>query len=416
MNSDSNKKERVETGHFQTELHRHYTKLNKPLQAMSGALLAQCKEADDIKGCIKPDQGGDTSPNAQLESVILKAEQTLPQKVLTLRQAEQSERSFCTTHKLIDKSVQPNAVISMLWISVCVFIDAAVNSSFLYNAHMVSGPFAALLTSFLISLTNVTLSVSAGYFIGRFLSYGSNSADPEAQEFRAVRNRAKWQCRVFIGVMAFFILTVGLVRSMGSLDRVAHSLAHYGQLLATPESVFLVLLTICITVFSYHKGRTGFTHPYGDYSTYQQSVAAARDDLYRFYDELVEEIEEICADSEDDAEVRVTAQSKTAKQYHKKVTECHQAYRELQEAIRAAENEFSASVARLINSQSVLEGKNLAIPGDLLAPFAFTNIAAIKLPDSHEPSHPSASRSLLAKEKAAVLKRLSDLFKRVLQS
>jgi hypothetical protein len=281
---------------------------------------------------------------------------------------------------------------------------------------MVSGPFAALLTSFLISLTNVALSVSGGFFIGRFLSYGSNSADAEATEFKVVRNRAKWQCRVFIGVMAFFILTVGLVRSMGSLDRVAHSLAHYDALLASPEAIFLVLINVCISVFSYHKGRTGFTHSYADYSTYQQSVVAARDDLYRFYDELVEEIEEICADSEDDAEVQVTAQSKSAKHYHKKVTECQQAYRELQEAIRAAENEFSAAVARLINSQSVLEGKNLSVPPDLLAPFAFTNVAAIKLPDAYRPSHASASSSLLAKEKAAALKRLSDVFKRALQS
>jgi hypothetical protein len=216
--------------------------------------------------------------------------------------------------------------------------------------------------------------------------------------------------------MAFFILTVGLVRSMGSLDRVAHSLAHYHELLVTPESVFLVLLNICITIFSYHKGRSGLSHPYGDYCTYQQSVAAARDDLYRFYDELVEEIEEICADAEDDAETQVTAQSKSAKQYQKKVTECRQAYGELQEAIRAAENEFSAAVARLINSQSVLEGKNLSVPPDLFAPFAFTNVAAIKLPDSYRPSHASASSSVLAKEKAAALKRLSDLFKRALQS
>jgi hypothetical protein len=402
--------------HFLTELHRHYTKLNKPLQALADTLLALCKEADEIRERIKPDHSTDHSPNARLETVFLMAEQTLPQKALTLRQAEQSERSFCTTHKLIDKAVQPNAVISILWIAVCVFIDASINASFLYNAHMVSGPFAALLTSFLISLTNVALSVSAGYFIGRFLNYGSNSADPEAPEFKAVRNRVKWQFRVFIDVMAFFILTVGLVRSMGSLDRVAHSLAHYHELLVTPEAVFLVLLSGCITIFSYHKGRGGFAHQYGDYATYQQSVAAARDDLYRFYDELVEEIETICNEAEDDGQVQVTAQSNSTKQYHKKVAECHQAYRELQEAIRAAENEFSAAVARLINSQSVLEGKNLSVPPDLLAPFAFTNVAAIKLPDAYRPAHASANSSVLVKEKTAALKRLSDVFKRALQS
>jgi hypothetical protein len=402
--------------HVLTELHRHYTKLDKPLQAMAGSLLALCKEADEIRERIKPDHSTEHSPNARLEGIIFMAEQTLPQKALTLRQTEQSDRAFCTTHKLIDPSVPPNALVSILWIAVCVFIDAAINASFLYNAHLVASGFSALLTSFLISLTNVALSVSAGYFIGRFLSYGSNSADPEAPEFKSVRNRARWRYRVFIGVMAFFILTVGLVRSMGSLDRVAHSLAHYHELLVTPEAVFLVLITGCITVFSYYKGRTGFTHPYGDYATYQQSVAAARDDLYRFYDELVEEIETICNEAKDDAQDQVTAQSKSAKQYHKKVTECRQAYGELQEAIRAAENEFSAAVARLINSQSVLEGKNLSVPPDLLAPFAFTNVAAIKLPDAYRPSHASGNSSLVAKEKAAALKRLSDLFKRALQS
>ncbi len=262
----------------------------------------------------------------------------------------------------------------------------------------------------------MALSVSAGYFIGRFLNYGSNSADPEAPEFKSVRNRARWQFRVFIGVMAFFILTVGLIRASGSLERVAHSLAHYHELLVTPEAVFLVLLNICITIFSYHKGRAGFANPYGDYSIYQQSVAAARDDLHRFYDELVEEIETICADAEDDAQDQVTAQSKSAKQYHKKVTECRQAYGELQEATRAAENEFSAAVARLINSQSVLEGKNLSVSHDLLAPFAFTNVAAIKLPDAYSPSHASVNSAVLAKDKAAALKRLSDVFKRSLQS
>lgn len=398
------------------ELHRQFTKLNKPLQAMASALLALCKEADNLKNQINIDHDAVGLPTAQLDGILIKAEQILPQKAHTFHQAEQAEKAYCTNHNLIDKTTHPNPVVSVLLIAICVFVDAGVNSSFLYNAHMVTGPFAALLVSFLISLTNVVVSVCAGYFIGRFLNYGRNSTDAEAPEYKAVRNRAQWQFRVFVGVIAFFILTVGLVRSTESLDQIGHSLAHYQELIVTPEAIFLVLLNICITVFSFYKGRTGFAHPYGDYSVYQQNVISAHADLHQSYGDLVEEIEEVCAAVEDDTDAQVTAQAKPIKQYNKKVTECHQVNRELELAASTAENEFSAAVTRLVNTYSVLEGKRIAIPDDLSKQFPFTDVGTIKLPDFYRSSQRSESNPALAKAKAATLKRLSDIFKRALQS
>ena len=299
------------------ELHRHHAKLNKPLQAMVAVLIGLCKEATNIKSRLKiPSNTGNLGIIQKLDAIITQAEQMLPQETHVLHQAQQAERAYSVFHNLIDKSSIPNPVISLLLISICVFIDAVVNSSFLYNAHMVSGPFAALLFSFLISLTNVVLAVSGGFYIGRFLNYGVCSTDADAQEIKSIRNRAKWQFKVFIAVMAFFILTIGLVRSTQSLDRIGHSLAHYHELIITPEAVFLVLLNICIAVFSFHKGKTGFSHPYGDYSSYQQSVTAAHDDLYQSYEDYIEEIEDICADIQDDAQIQVSAQGKAIKEYN----------------------------------------------------------------------------------------------------
>ncbi len=406
----------VDADRFMVELHHLYAKLYKPLQARMSTFGALCKEAKAIKSRIGISSNAASLPVAQIDGIIAKAEQILPQKAHTLHQAEQADRAFCTTHHLIDKNAHPNPVVSVLLIAICVFVDAGVNSSFLYNAHMVTGPLTALLVSFLISLTNVVVSVCAGYFIGRFVNYGSNGTDPEAPEYKAVRNRAQWQFRVFIGVVGFFLLTVGLVRSTESLDRIGHSLEHYQTLIVTPEAIFLVLLNICITVFSYHKGRTGFTHPYGDYSTVQRSVITARDDLHQCYDDLIEEVEDICADVEDDADAQVAAQAKSIKQYNKKVDECCHAYRALELATRTAQNEFSALVTKTINTQSVLEGKRILIPGGLLDQFAFPDITATELPESYRTLRRSEHDPALAKAKAAALKRLSDVFKRVLQS
>lgn len=399
--------------YFLNELHRQHAKLNKPLQAMVTVLAGLCMEAANLKNRLKiPSITGSQGIIQKLDSIITQAEQMLPLKAHVLHQTQQAERAYSVLHNLIDKSSTQNPVISVLLIGICVFIDAGVNSSFLYNAHMVSGPFAALLVSFLISLTNVVLAVSGGYYIGRFLNYGSRSTDADTQEIKSLRNRAKWQFKIFIAVMAFFILTVGLVRSTESLDRIGHSLAHYHELIVTPEAVFLVLLNICIAVFSFNKGKTGFSHPYGDYSTYQQSVTAAHDDLYQSYEDYLDEIEDVCADVEDDAQTQVSAQAKAIKEYNRKVTECHQLSRELEEAIRAAENEFSAAATRIINTHSVLEGREIAIPDGLLNHFTFNHATGIELPEFYHASSRSENDPALAKAKAAALKRLSDVLKR----
>lgn len=399
------------------ELHHIYTQHKKALQGRLNEVLALCEEADHLRGEINVTHEHDEPPTAQIEGVLAEAALEFPQKARTLHQAEQAEKAFCTTHNLIDKNINPNALISFLLMAICVFADAAVNSSFLYNAHMVSGPFAALLISFLISLTNVVTCACAGYFIGRFLHYGNNSTDPDAPEFKTIRDRAKWQFKVFIGVMGLFLLTIGLVRSTESLDRIGHSLAHYHEFLVTPEAIFLVLLNICIAVFSYHKGRSGFVHPYGNYSKYQQAVIAAREDLHGTYAEYIEEIEDICVTAQDASKAQDKAQAKSIERYNKKVTQCHNAQRELEQATYTAQSGFTAAATKLVNTLSVISGKSESISGDVLEQFSFDDITVPDLPDFYQsPKNDRRNKAALATARKDALERLSEAFKHVTQS
>ena len=281
---------------------------------------------------------------------------------------------------------------------------------------MVAGPIAALLVSFTFSLTIVMTCVCAGYFIGRFLTYGSNSTDPDIPEFKKIRNRAGWQFQGFIGVMIFLILTIGLIRSTESLDDIQHSLTYYSDLVNTPEAVFLILLNICIAVFSYHKGRTGFAHPYGDYSDYKHGIIYAREDLQQTYEDYVEDIEDICKTAESDADSQDKARTKSIAKHNKKVTACHKAYRRLEQAARVAENRFSAEVTKLNNTRSVIAGKSETLPDSLLDQFSFSEMTNLDLPDFYQPPKGRDIKTALTKAKADALRRLSKLFKNAIQS
>jgi len=400
-----------------TELQHTHTEHTKTLQGQISKVLTLREEADKLKGEISVTDGNSGNlPTAQLEGIITEAEQVFLEKVLALNQAVQAEIAFCTEHNLINKTIQPNALMTILLISIGVFLEAGMNSSFLYNAHMVVGPLAALLLSFTISLVNVTTSACAGFFIGRFIKYGSNGNDPDALELKTIRNRAKWQFRVFIGVMAFFILTVGLIRSTESLDQIQHTLTHYNELLLTPEAIFLILLSICIAVFSYHKGRTGFVHPYGDYSTYQQGVINAREDLHQAYADYVEDIEDTCEAVESDAETQNKDQKKSIEKHSKKVTACHQEHNALKQAAHTAQSQFSATIAKLLNTHSVITGKSKTIPDSLLNQFSFTDVTDLDLPEFYQSPNGSYNKAALDKAKTEALKRLSKIFKRALQS
>jgi len=398
------------------ELHHIYSKHKKALQGLVSKVQALCEEAENLKDKIGVTQNSNNLPTAQLEAVTTEAEQVFPQKVHACNQAVQAEKGFSTEHNLTNKSSQPNPTVTSLQIAIGVFFDAGMNSSFLYNAHMVAGPFAALLVSFTFSLTIVVTCACAGYFIGRFLNYGKNSTDPDIPEFKKIRNRAKWLFRIFIGVMIFLILTIGLIRSTESLDDIQHSLTHYIDLLTTPEAVFLILLNICIAVFSFHKGRTGFAHPYGDYSSYQIGIINTREDLQQTYTDYVEEIEDICETVESDAGIQDKNQKKSIALHNKKVSACHQAYRALEQAVQSAKSRFSADITKIVHTQSVITGKSENLPDGLLEQFSFSDVTNVALPDFYQPPKGRDNKAALTKAKADALRRLSKLFKIAIQS
>lgn len=88
-----------------------------------------------------------------------------------------------------------------------VYGEALINAAFFGNAHMVTGPTAALVTSFLIPMTNVAACATAGFFIGRYRDYGKNALDSDDEYFRRKRNKARVE---FIGFRANSFCWIGL--------------------------------------------------------------------------------------------------------------------------------------------------------------------------------------------------------------
>ncbi len=398
-----------------TELHSIHGRLRQSLQAPIGQLNKLCEEAERAKSSIESSGNRDCFSIAEIERVVNEATASFSEKAHALNKAAQAEVGFSQAHNLTNKHHNKNAVISFLMIAIGVFAESAVNASFFLSASLVASPVMALVISFLISLTNAMCSAFGGFFIGRFRYYGAQAVDPNAPEFKTIRIKAAIKFYVFLIVMIFFILTIGLIRSTESLDRVEHSLFNYGDLLVTPEALFLMMINVCIAVFAYHKGKTGFVHPYGDYSDYQHAVEIAQDALYDAYEDAAADIEAVFDDIEDTNEKSSSAQSKAVKAYNKQVTECLNAHRALEQAIREAENQFSTAVTRVVNTQSVITGKSENLSAETLQQFSFSDIGTVELPSFYEPPNNSEEKTALAEAKANALKRLSETFEAITQ-
>jgi len=388
-----------------------YNNIRKQLESEADAVRRQIAEADRHSGEISlnaVDDDLESSPVASaIDSVIHQAKSELPEKAHASNQAKEAEKAFVSKHNLLNKGFDANPVVSTLLLAIGVFGDSFVNAAFFHSAHLAASHSAALLVAFLISLTNATSSAFAGFFIGRFKAFGAHASGSDAEELATTRRRATWQFNAYIAVISFYILTIGLVRSTESLDRVQHSLGNYLELLVTPEAISLILINCAIAVFSYHKGRTGFAHPYGGYSECQKGVTTASDELYAVYDDAIEAIEDICDDFSSEESDAAKLNRKAIAKYNNSVTACHDAHRELLGSIRQAESALLADVNRALDTASVEAGKRQSLPEGFMDQFSFDDIAAIDLPPFYKPPEKDQAGQSLQTLRTDALQRLA---------
>lgn len=285
----------------------------------------------------------------EVEDILIVAKRELD---LLDNDIEDKQRAFEAFRCRHGRVTLPQTVSSIETLLVCagmVVVEAAVNASFLLNAHMSAGALSALITSTLISGTNVLVSTSAGYFFGRKKNWGISAENPDEKEFKTIRSRAKWLNRLYVAAAGGFLITVGLIRSQEETRRISHSFEHYLELLRTPESVFLVLTGVCMSVLSYHKGRTGFSDPYPQYGEMHQAIIEARADYADCLEDYAEAINDRFDDTVENVSKTFTSIAAGLTAYNQAVSECVTADKGLREAISKAENLLKAEASRISN-------------------------------------------------------------------
>ena len=346
-------------------------------------------------------QGGAAVP---LEDIVSDVEYELSGKQKELAESEVQERGFSVEHNLDRKPVLPDAVFSALLLGLAVFVEAAVNASFFYNAHLVAGPSAALLLSFLISLTNISLSVFAGWFIGPRLHYGLDAPEPGAPEFVSKRVLAKRLLAGFVVSIIFFHITVGLVRSLETLDALEHSISTYASVLATPEAVFLIMIGACMSAFAYYKGHHGFDDPYLGYGRYGRAKRRIREEIDAIYAHAVNAIEDRFDERLDEIEEALATHEKKLSAYNAAIKAARAAFHRLKSEVERAHARIASQIKR-IDGEGGDEG-HASHTG-----MAFEHVLKrCQVPPYRPRPNLSEQKERLAADKAEALQRLARLF------
>ena len=351
-------------------------------------------------------------PAIKAERAIRAAEPELRAKFEAVRQAEGGLKAFKLHHGLDREPIEPEVLRNALILAIIVFGEAGINTGFFYTAHMVGGPLAALMVSFLISLTNVAVSASAGYFIGRWLNYGLHAMDGDRLTLRLLRLAIRCLFIASLTVVGFLHLTVGLVRSQESLDVIQHGVSAYWGLVTSPEAVFLVLTGLCMSALSFHKGRIAFADPYPGYGERYRAVLAAYDHLYDVKDDTADEVEAVFDDTLDEAGRGWKRQDRAINRHVKAVNACLSEQRRLAREVAGAEDAMRVQVARIAAQHRAAQGEEAPnVPDGLDHLSAFSSfLEAFDPPPFFHPPDRTAQKELWEAARAAALERLDALF------
>ncbi|MEZ5492356.1 MAG: hypothetical protein R3F50_18895 [Gammaproteobacteria bacterium] len=400
-------------GQFQKLLSEY----ERPIQQKLFELKRKCAEAEKLSPDLAERKSVPSRQSSDLEYLYTCAEQDLSDKIQVHRFTKKSLQAAQLQHGYVGSASDKSVTNSVLILLIMMFGEALLNAAFFSNAHMVSGPAAALLTSFLISMTNVTASACAGYFIGRYLNYGSNALGSSDAHFRRTRTNAKCQFYGFIALIVFFHVTVGLVRTQETIEAISHSPLAYWQMLKTPEAIFLIIMGACMSVISFHKGIHSFDCPYPDIGRSQRAEASARDDIRDSLDYYQDEINAYFEDAEKEIESPLKSEKKAVEQFNKAVSSCQEARRQLELSVSDAETLCRGELAELITTYRSIAGEDQEVPIEALRQMvSFEKYLDVDIPAFRSPPEVSAHKSELLLEKNRAVNRLTSIFEKATSS
>lgn len=384
----------------------------RPIQKKLFELKRKCAEAEKLNPDLNETEIKPARQSGDLEYLYVSAERDLTDNVEVHRFTRKSLQAAQLRHGYVGPSNDNAVVISILTLLVMVFGESLLNAAFFNNAHMVAGPAAALLTSFLISMTNVAASACGGFFIGRYLNYGSNALGSDDEYFKKKRAKATCQFIGFVALMMFFHATVGLVRAQETIEAVSHSPLAYLEMLRTPEAVFLVLMGSCMSVIAFHKGVHSFDCAYPEIGHLQRAEAAAKDDIQETLEYHQEAITTYFDDAESALQSSYANQKKTVEQFNKAVSSCQDARRGLEKTVRDAETECRGELAELVTTYRCISGNDQGISSETLENMvSFDKYLDLEIPAFRSPPDVGSLKSELLLERKLAVNRLTEIFK-----
>ena len=386
------------------------------IQAEYEKLRGLCNNVQVLLTDFDPSRDSELDLTIELNDLFAKANIHLSEQKVKIIRAIKFMDAFRLRHGLSHEPDDQQIALNLISLALMIFVEGGINSSFFLNAHMVSGPFAAVLTSVLISFANVFVSALVGFFAGRYKHYGDKAADHDADEFVSIRNKAKRRFWGYVATMGGFHITVGLVRATEELERVHHSLESYLSLLTTPEAIFLVMTGAGFSVLAYHKGKH-LDEPYPKYGKFQRRITDLRDEMTDLYEVFVEEINERYDEAFSDLEKQAKASKKESDAINKAIQSCVDAKGKLETAIVNAQSDMRRHIAQLTSVFTPRRGRKSKATEDALNSLTrFDGLLDIDLPDYMRGASSQDQKAMLAKSRSKALERLSVLYKSALKS
>ena len=378
------------------------------LAEQKDALQRDCDNLKSVDASINQAQSTLVETTVQVDAVLVTGRSDLSEADGRIKRSETCKQSFQNHHSLPLDPVKPSIALNVMIFFIMAIVEGFFNASFFIAASMTATPTAALFISFTFSVANILLSACGGFFIGRWKNYGAHALDSDAPEFRNARLRAKLLFIIFLVVMSFFHLTIGLVRTQETLHAVEHSLSAYKALLHTPEAVLLVLIGVCLSVISYAKSQSAFSDSYPNYSKHERAVTKARNHKSELQDDLVEQVSGMFDDAVTQVQSANKADEKAVKAHNAVVDKCYKAHRQLTKDTSQAESRLTSKAAQLLDIYRGA-GRDVSADFDLKAYCSFKDFIAVDLPAYlHAPDRTSQIEHL-NEAKVMALERLAKL-------
>lgn len=327
-------------------------------------------------------------------------------------------KAYAMRHGITRSPLKPEVFQNSLDLGLFIFLESLLNAGFLSNAYMVAGPVQGLVAAFMISFTNVAVSTSGGYFIGRNMSYGLHSAEPDNPEFKKKRNAAWIALIGFMAVMSQFHLTVGLIRTQETLHQIEHSIPRYLDILYTPEALFLVMVGIVMSGLSWKKGMSAFADPYPGYGEMQRRVDDIQAQGMNQCDELKTQICERFAEKRKEITNAESEVVKRCEEYNHRVAHYLKSERKLNRDVNNTENQVRFDIAKIAHHHRAASNRAVRkIPSIALEQYVhFDSYRMHDTPGLMTMPDFSVIKNNLDKAEAHALQRLAALFESVIQS